>query len=65
MRILKVILSALLLLLIPLSGCISEPPEEEQTFHGTKWMGTEYAPLFTLESMDGNNNADWPLQQNF
>ncbi len=60
MRIPKEILTALLLLVIPLSGCISEPVVEEETFHGTRWMGTEYAPLFTLESMDENL---WSLEE--
>lgn len=60
MRIPKAILSALLLLLVSLSGCIGEPVVEESVFHGTKWLGTEYAPLFTLESMDENL---WSLEE--
>jgi cytochrome oxidase Cu insertion factor (SCO1/SenC/PrrC family) len=60
MRIPKEILTTLLLLLVPLSGCIGGSEVEEPTFHGTKWMGTEYAPLFTLESMDENL---WSLEE--
>jgi cytochrome oxidase Cu insertion factor (SCO1/SenC/PrrC family) len=60
MRISKVILVTLILLLVPLSGCTSEPNEEEYAFHGTEWEGAEFAPLFTLESMTGEL---WSLEE--
>lgn len=43
-----------------LNGCLEEEPPDPSLFHGTEWRGAVYAPLFTLENMDGSL---WSLEE--
>lgn len=57
----QAILFALMLLATATAGCLGSDEETDPPkFHGTEWMGPVYAPLFTLENMDGEI---WSLEE--
>ena len=55
----RALLAALLIGLLVMAGCVQEPPPPSP-FHGQEFDAGRLAPLFTLESMDGDL---WSLEE--
>ena len=49
-----------LLLALMFIGCIGASPEPKDPYHGLEWTGANPAPLFMLESSDGDL---WSLEE--